>query len=233
MLLPPLMMAVPPLSDAQLNAALGAFEGFQAARIDFAQELGRLAATGRDAATMRTGGGGSSGGIAHEVGAAEKVLAALQGSDTLAEQIGALVSDVSPSVVQSAMISLGRLCLLSHAVCTHVLSPAVLQQLAKTLAGGGSAPLLKAAHFLCYAGAQGSADAARALVGLGVLEHLVENLEAAGHRAHTHKWHARAPATCAPCSPGGRPERKGRRGVVPRGDGQARRRARARGGESG
>eukprot|EP00965_Chrysotila_dentata_P225171 6194600-Pleurochrysis_carterae.AAC.5 len=95
--------AVPPLSDSALNATLAVFEAYQAARLDFSQEIAKLAATG-DKHTVGS----------HEVDGAEKVLQALEACDTLTGDMVGLLEDLAPSVRQSAMIALGRCCGLSQ-----------------------------------------------------------------------------------------------------------------------
>lgn len=165
---PPAVTPAMACNDATLSV-LVPFEAFQIARLDFAQELARLASQGHP-----------SGGPApvHEVDGAEKVLAALEASDTLAMDIAALVTDLAPSVQQSAMIAMGRMCGLSAALCVKVASPDLLRHVVGVIGQAASAPLLKAALFLLHASALSSAEVAGELVELGALPLLCERVEA-------------------------------------------------------
>jgi hypothetical protein len=154
-------------SDATLGV-LVSFEAFQTARLDFAQELARLASHGHPSSGPAP---------PHEVDGAEKVLAALEASDTLAMDIAGLVTDLAPSVQQSAMIAMGRMCGLSAALCAKVTSPDLLRHVVLLTGQAASAPLLKAALFMLHASARSSAEVAGELVELGALASLCERVE--------------------------------------------------------
>eukprot|EP00967_Tisochrysis_lutea_P135746 scaffold241302_cov30-Tisochrysis_lutea.AAC.1 len=160
-------MATPVANDSTL-AVLAPFEVFQAARLDFAQDLARLAAQGRPGAAS----------LAHEVDSLEKILAALEASDTLVMDIAPLVADLAPSVQQSAMIAMGRMCSLSSSLCIKVAQPDLLRHVVETVTRVASPSLLKAALFFLHASALSSADVAIELVELGVLAPLCERVEA-------------------------------------------------------
>jgi len=149
-------------------AVLAPFEVFQAARLDFSQELARLASQAGGSGTPAT----------TEVDGQAKVQAALEGSDTLAMDIAGLVSDLAPSVQQSAIIAMGRLCGLSSALCSKVTQPELLRQVVETVTQAASPSLLKAALFFLHASALSSPEVAAELVEMGVLGPLCERVEA-------------------------------------------------------
>ena len=88
------------------HVVLPVMESFQAARLDFAMEIAKLGVP-PDSAGVNVPGG------SYETQATEKVLASLEASTTLADDLIPLVDDLAPSVRQCAMIALGRLCTLS------------------------------------------------------------------------------------------------------------------------
>ena len=75
------------------GVVLPVFEAYQAARIEFATELAKLAAP-----TEQTSTGAGIPNASYEVDGPEKVLASLEGIDVLAPQIVGLAADVAPQV---------------------------------------------------------------------------------------------------------------------------------------
>jgi len=156
--------------DTSLATCLGAFEAFQSARLDFAQEVARLAVAPDQS--------GLSKGSTHEVDGVEKVIEALESCDTLAVDIARLVSDLAPSVQQCAMIAMGRLCSLSDPMRVKLTDSKLLGHVVDTIAKCANTGLLKAALFFLHACTKGSAEAAHTVVDdLGVLAFLCERLE--------------------------------------------------------
>lgn len=107
-----------PTADSEA-ACLAAFEAYQCARLDFAQDLAKLAVS-----PAHSGVSAGTAGDTHEVDGPEKVLAALEASDTLDTDVLGLMNDLAPSVQQCAMIAMGRICGLSAVLreqvhCSH------------------------------------------------------------------------------------------------------------------
>ena len=159
---------------AGLEAVLPCFEAFQAARLDFAHDLGELAIPPERQGLSSNVPGGS-----YEVDGPEKVLEALERSDTLAASVAGLADDLAPSVRQSSMVAMGRLCLMSEALRAKVASPALIEEVVKTIAAAASPALLKTAMFLLHGCVRspGAADAAQAAVEANALPALCERLE--------------------------------------------------------
>lgn len=159
------MVGPPP--DANVMAVL---ESYQGARLEFSHEMARLAvpqdkdALGHD--------------HTYEVEGAEKVRAALEASDTIATDIGTLINDLSPSVQQSAMIAMGRLCGLSGVLRGKLVERKQIEHVIATIQGAASSGVLKAAHYLLYSAVRTSDEAAQIAVDSGALQALAEQLEA-------------------------------------------------------
>lgn len=148
------------------------FEAYQAARLDFATELAKLAAP-----VEQTHAGAGIPGGTYEVDGAEKVLGSLEGLDILAPQIVGLTTDLAPQVQQCAMIAIGRLCNLSDNLHGKLAQPALLIAAVKTVSSAGSPALLKAGLFLLQSSVTNSSDGARLAVEAGALACLCERLD--------------------------------------------------------
>ena len=147
-------------------SVLAPFEAYQAARVDFAQGVAGLASAGRAQQPS------------HEVDASEKMIAALEASDTVGANVTALLMDPAPSVQRTAMIAMGRMCGQSLALCQQLCTTENLRLTLSRVALGAAPGLLRAALFLLYTCASTSAEAARELVDLGALAPLCERVEA-------------------------------------------------------
>ena len=161
------MAAAPPA-----NAVLLAFEAYQSARQEFAKEVSRISIPPEQAAAHAAAGGGT-----FEVEGAEKVLAALEHCDTLASDVGGLLTDLAPHVQQSAMIAMGRLCGLSQPLRAKLIRPKDMSHIVATIQGASSAASLKAAHFLLFSVVRDSLEGAKAALDAGALTALAEQLE--------------------------------------------------------
>ena len=81
------------------GVVLPVFEAYQAARIEFASELAKLAAPPEQTHT-----GAGIPGATFEVDGAEKVLASLEGIDVLAPQLLGLATDLAPQVAFACLL---------------------------------------------------------------------------------------------------------------------------------
>ena len=121
--------------------------------------------------------GGVSTGATYEVDGPEKVLAALEGSETLAKDVGGLTSDLAPQVQQCAMITMGRLASLSDPLRANVSGDNMIAHAVATISSAASGPLVKSALYMLQSCVRGSADAGRAAVDAGALPPICERIE--------------------------------------------------------
>lgn len=155
------------------DVVLPAFAAFQAARVEFAQEVARLALPADPAASANaTAPGGT-----YEVDGPEKVLAALEASFTLMPEMRALLNDLAPAVRENAMLAVGRLCGLSHRLHGEIAEADTLGVTISTIGSGASPALTQAAMYLLHAAVRSSADVAALAVDRNALGALCERLE--------------------------------------------------------
>lgn len=159
------------------GVVLPVFETFQAARLDFAQQLGKLADTPEPGigSTAPVGPGST-----FEVGGRDKVLAALEASsEMLVPQVTRLAADLAPSVQQSAMLAMGRLCQVSNTLSAKMSEKATIKKAIDTLGSAASASHVKSSLYLLTQCVNSSDEAARHAVQLGALGVLCERIEEA------------------------------------------------------
>ena len=155
------------------NAVLPVFEAFQAARIEFAQEVAKLALPNdphKGASTYAPGG-------TYEVDGAEKVLQALEASYHLLEDMRPLVNDQSTAVRENAMLAMGRLCGLSSKLHSAISEEETLTAAVATINAGGAPSLLKAALYLLHSVVRADKAIATLAVEKNCLGALCERLE--------------------------------------------------------
>ena len=155
------------------TAVLPAFEDFQRARVEFAQEVAKLALPDDPrAAQISTAPGGT-----YEVDGPEKVVSTLESSYNLLADMRPLLNDLSPAVRENALLAMGRLSNLSTKLQQQIAEEDTLGATISAIAAGGSPSLLKAALFALHAAVKPSAEVASFAVERNALPALCERLE--------------------------------------------------------
>uniref|UniRef100_A0A7S2CLM5 Armadillo repeat-containing protein 8 n=1 Tax=Haptolina brevifila TaxID=156173 RepID=A0A7S2CLM5_9EUKA len=158
---------------AAQDVVLPAFAAFQAARVEFAQEVAKLALPADPVASRNaTAPGGT-----FEVDGPEKVLAALEASFSLMPELRALLDDLAPAVRENAMLAIGRLCGLSDKLHGQIAEIDTLGVAVSTIGTGASPALIQAALFLLHTAVRSSAEVAQTAVDRNALGALCERLE--------------------------------------------------------
>ena len=154
------------------HVVLPVFEAFQSARVEFAQEVAKLALpnTGSAANTGTPGG-------TYEVDGPAKVLAALEASYHLLDDMRPLVTDQSASVRENAMLAMGRLSGLSSKLSMQISEDDLLSAAIRTINMPPSPSLLKAALFLLHSVVRSAPSVAQLAVESNALPILCERLE--------------------------------------------------------
>jgi hypothetical protein len=155
------------------DSVLPAFAAFQAARVEFAQEVARLALPSDPAASKNASAPGGT----YEVDGPEKVLGALEASFTLMPELRTLLSDLAPSVRENAMLAVGRLCGLSDQLHGQFAEVNTLNAAVSTVATGASSSLVKAALFLIFSAVRSSSEIGQLAVEANALGAICERLE--------------------------------------------------------
>ena len=150
------------------NVVLPVFEAFQAARLEFATEVAKLSAD-------MTQGNSAHG--TYEVGGAEKLRAALDGSTTLADNILPLVNDLAPQVSESALFALGHLGALSNSLHEKTTQKTVLEAAIGIVNSSPSVALVRAAIFQLTVTAKRSLQSTQLAIDCGLLPALCERLD--------------------------------------------------------
>jgi len=154
------------------DVVLPAFAAFQAARVEFAQEVAKLALPeGKGIASKNATSG------TYEVDGSEKVLGALEASFNLMPELRALLTDVAPTVRENAMLAVGRLCGISDMLHGQVADPTLLDATVSTISAGAQPSLVVAAMYLLHAAVKSSSEIAHLAVERNALGALCERLE--------------------------------------------------------
>ena len=140
------------------DQVLPCMAAFQAARVEFAQEVAKLALPDDPAACRSAGAPGGT----YEVDGPEKVLATLEASFTLMPELRALLNDLAPTVRENAMLAVGRLGRLSDNLNAQIAEEDTLGAAITTIAAGAPSGLVKAALFLLHSAVRCSAEVAQA-----------------------------------------------------------------------
>ena len=156
------------------DVVLPAFAAFQAARVEFAQEVAKLALP-PDPANKGSRAGELS---TYEVDGPEKVLEALEASFLLAPEMRSLLNDIAPTVRENAMLAVGRLCGLSDKLHAELAGDdTLLSSVIGSISAGQSPALVSAAMYLLHAAVRASPEAANMALERNALGALVERLE--------------------------------------------------------
>ena len=158
------------------NAVLPAFEAYQAARIEFAREVARLALPNDPNAAKTVSAPGGT----YEVDGAEKTIQALEASYHLLDDMRPLVTDQSAAVRENALIAMGRMSDISSKLHDGISEEETIKSTVDAIKNeDGSAPpnLLKAAIFLLHAVVKASAEAAAIACEKGAPEALRDRLD--------------------------------------------------------
>ena len=155
------------------NAVLPAFEAYQAARVEFAQEVAKLALPDDPLAPNAAAAPGGT----YEVDGPEKVLATLEASYNLLPDMRPLVNDQSAAVRENALLAMGRLSNLSTKLQEQISEEDTLAATVATIAAGASPSLLKAALFMLHSSVKPSIHVATLAVERNALPALCERLE--------------------------------------------------------
>lgn len=156
------------------NAVLPVFAAYQQARIEFAQEVAKLALPDDPKANQNASAPGGT----YEVDGAEKVLNALEQSYHLLNDMRPLVNDQAPAVRENAMVAMGRLSSLSTKLHEQIASEEeTLLATVQTIAQGTTPTLLKAALYLLHSSVKDSAANAGLAVESNALTSLSDALE--------------------------------------------------------
>lgn len=123
------------------SVVLPVFEAFQAARLEFAMEISKLAVPELAPGDTKVAAG------SFEVASTEKALSALEHSTTLTTDLLPLVRDMAPQVSESALLAVGRLGALSNCLHEKLVAEKVLTQAIELVSQSSSLPLVKAALF--------------------------------------------------------------------------------------
>lgn len=123
------------------NVVIPVLEAFQAARLEFAMEVSKLAVPDVAPGDTKVAGG------TFEVGATEKVLNTLENSTTLMSDLPPLVGDLAPQVSECALVAIGRLGALSNKLNEKLAQEKVITQAIHVLNVSPSITHLKAALF--------------------------------------------------------------------------------------
>lgn len=154
-------------------AVLPVFEAFQHARVEFAQEIAKLALPNDPRASKMVSAPGGT----YEVEGTEKVLATFEASYHLLDDMRPLVNDQSAAVRENAMLAMGRLCGLSSTLHEQISEEETLGAAVSTIMAGAAPSLLKAALYMLHSIVRSSPSAAQMAVERNVLAALCERVE--------------------------------------------------------
>ena len=154
-------------------AVLPVFEAFQRARVEFAQEVAKLALPNDPHATKNVSAPGGT----YEVDGAEKVLATLEASYHLLDDMRPLVTDQSGPVRENAMLAMGRLSSLSSTLHGQISEDETLGATVTTLLTGASPSLIKSALYFLHTLVKSAPEVANKAVERNALAALCERVE--------------------------------------------------------
>ncbi|KOO25325.1 axoneme central apparatus [Chrysochromulina tobinii] len=154
------------------DVVLPAFAAFQRARVEFAQEVAKLALPAGEALVSKNAASGT-----YETDGAEKVLSTLEASFNLMPEMRSLLTDVAPTVRENAMLAVGRLCGLSDKLHGQVADPTLLDATISTITSSSQPSLVHAAMFLLHTAVRSSAEVAHLAVEHNALVAVCERLE--------------------------------------------------------